>query len=168
MASGAVFLFGDWERTKRRFNGLAFKMQRGAAWSVQQEAEAMARRIRNNIFAQNYLGPGHPPDAASTVERKEEEGKDTRTLIEDGEYVRAIEAIRLGRYEWSVGVRDPRLAFVGELMEFGFYHAKSGEEVPARPHYRTEMERTRSMSPGQRLPSIATAMARVLGGAFDE
>jgi hypothetical protein len=164
----AVYLFGDWKRTERRFNGLAFKLQRGAMWSVQREAEAMARRLQANIFSQNYLGPGHPPDAAATVERKEEDGLDTRTLIERGDYVRAIAAIRLTNYEWSVGVRDPRLAFVGELMEWGFHNARTGRPVPARPHYRVEMERTRNRSPAQRLPTLTTAMARVLAGTFDE
>lgn len=163
-----VIMFGDWEVARRRFSGLAFKFQRATGWGIQQEADAMARRIRNNIFAQNYVGNGHPPDAQSTVERKEEEGKDTRTLIEDAAYVNAITAIRLARYEWAVGVRDPTLAFIGELMEWGFYNVRAGREVPARPHYRTEMERIRNIAPGQRLPAITTALAAVLGGTFEE
>lgn len=162
-----VIMFGDWGLAKRRFNGLAFKMQRGAQWSIQQEAEAMARRVKNNLYAQNYVGPGHPPDAPATVAKKEAEGNDTRTLIETSRYVDGIEAIRLGRYEWSVGVRDPTLAFIGTLMEWGFYNARADEDVPARPHWRTEMERTRTALPGQRLPAIQTAMAAVLGGDFD-
>lgn len=163
-----VIMFGDWEPARRRFNGLAFKFQRAAGWGVQAEATAMARRIKNNIFAQNYVGHGHPPDAQSTVERKEEAGKDTRTLIEDAQYVNAIEPIRLARYEWAVGVRDPVLAFVGELMEWGFYNVRVGREVPARPHFRVEMERLRTIAPGQRLPSIANALARVLDGTFTD
>lgn len=162
-----VHMFGDWEKTRRRFNGLAFKMQRGAQWSIREEAEALMRRMKNNIFAQNYVGPGHAPDAASTVERKERQGNDTRTLIETAAYVNAIEAIRLGPYEWSVGVRDPTLAFVGELMEWGFYNVRAGVQVAARPHWRTEMERTRTAPSNKRLPAIAVAMSRVLEGLDD-
>lgn len=160
MPSIKVYRFGEWTRARNRFNGLAFRMQQAVESAQEQEARGMARRIKHNIRAQNYQ---HTDLADETVERKAREGKDPRILIEDGDYVEAIEPIRLGRYQWAVGVRDPKLAEIGNVHEWGG-HGPQGQTIPERPHYRVELERIRGLTPGRRLPTIAAALARVLAG----
>lgn len=148
-----VYKWGDWQKARSRFRGLAFRLERAADRGLKEEAEAAARRLRNNLFAGNYE-EFWPELAPATVARKEAKGHgDNPMLIDDGEYVRAIEAFHLGRGVYAVGVRDPRLAAIGEQHEWGI-------GVPSRPHWRPELERIRT----GRLSSIGAAMRSVLEG----
>ena len=140
MASARVYRWGDWDRANRIFNGLGFKMKAVLESSAKAEAEATARRIKRNIFAKAYP---HADLAEATKKRKEKLGKDPRVLIEDGEYVRAIEAISLGRGDWAVGVKDEKLGKLAATHEWGGVTPK-GSRIPARPIYRLELARIRT------------------------
>lgn len=114
------------------------------------EMDAAARRVRNNIRAQNYP---HAPLSPETLKDKQ----DPRILIEEGDYVNSIEGIQLSPRIWGVGVREP-----GENAEKAKTHeyGSADGKIPSRPHLRVEIERIRV----GRLPSIRVGIARVLAG----
>lgn len=160
MANFKIIRHGDWGKARRIFEGLAYKLERVTERSLKQEAEAAVRRIKNNIFAQNYP---HVPLSDWQRKKKAEEGKDPRILIEDGKYVRAIKAIHLGWGRYGIGfpAGDTRNAERGKILEFGGRNAL-GRVVPARPHFRVELERMRN----GRLPTIREGIHKVLTGRW--
>lgn len=152
---------GDWKRARSIFQGLAFRMNEAVGHGAMEDVRRAERRIKANIYGQNYVKRGlHPELADSTRERKAREGKDTRVLIEDGDYVRSIKAMHLGRGVYAIGVRadDEENAEKGIMHEFGGRGPKG--PIPARPHYRPELERLRQ----ERLPSVREGLNRVLKG----
>lgn len=144
---------GQWKRTQYVLQRLPSNLRRELDRGVKEEAQAAVRRLKHNIFHQNYP---HAPLKPETAKRKEKEGKDPRILIEDGEYVRAIKEIHLGWGHWGVGVTDERLAEIGATHEWG----SEEKRIPPRPHYRIELERIRSGG----LRSLREGIIRALGG----
>lgn len=148
----AVHKTGDWKKARRIFNGFALKLRRAAERGMQEEADAAVRRIKNNIFAQNY---NHTPLSPEWAARKDEAGDDPRTLIQTGGYVRSIDSFRLGKNTWGIGVKDEEEGKKARSHEYGIGN-------PERPHFRVELERIRV----GKLPLIRDAMRRVLRGRW--
>lgn len=153
-----VYRWGDWKKARSIFGGLAFRMQKAVEQGVWEEVQAAERRIKKNIFEQNYP---HLPLSEWQANKKEREGKDPRILIEDGSYVRAIKAMHLGRGTYGVGIPsdDQENAAKGHLHEWGGTN-NLGRFVPARPHYRIELERIRN----GRLQRLSHYMNQALQG----
>lgn len=153
-----VYRWGDWGRARSIFGGLAFRLQKAADQGLWEEAQAAARRLKKNIYEQRYP---HLPLSEWQVREKSRTGKDPRILIEDGSYVRAIQAMHLGRGAYGVGIAngDEENVGKGTLHEWGGTNSL-GNFVPARPHYRIELERIRA----GRLPTLTSYLAEVLQG----
>lgn len=160
MANFEIRRTGDWPQARRVMSGLAFKLHRVTERGLKEEAEAAVRRIKNNIFAQNYP---HAPLSEWQREHKAKTGGDPRTLIEEGKYVRAIDSFRIGRGQYAIGFRagDERNAERAKLLEFGGKN-NLGRYVPARPHFRVELERMRN----GRIPTIRKGIHKVLTGRW--
>lgn len=132
-----IFLEGDWLGANRFMAGLGVRIE-GARHAVGRHlAETGARRVKNNLYAQNYP---HAPLSTVTIERKEQAAQDPRILIADREYVEAIEAVFLGQGRWGIGVKDEKNAQKGLTHEFGGM-TPQGKVVPARPHFGVEAAR---------------------------
>lgn len=153
-----VYRYGDWKQARTVFTGLAFRLQAAADVGLWEEAQAAARRIKKNIHEQNYP---HVPLSEWQSRDKDRAGKDPRILIEDGSYVRAIKAMHLGRGAYGVGIdaSDKENAAKGVMHEWGGRN-NLGHFVPARPHYRVELERIR----GSRLIELRKKLADALDG----
>jgi hypothetical protein len=153
-----VYRWGDWGQARTRFQGLAFRLQAAADRGLWAEAQAAAQRIKRNIYSQNYP---HVPLSEWQTRDKANAGQDPRILIADGEYVRAIRAIHLGRGAYGVGIAadDKKNADKGVMHEWGGVN-NLGHTVPARPHYRVELERIQ----GGGLQTLRSYLASALGG----
>ena len=150
------YRYGDWGEARSIFRGLALKLRRVTEKGLENEAEAAVRRIRNNIFAQNYE---HAPLSEWRKEEKEEKGLDPRTLMGEGGYVRSIESFKMGKGEYGIGIQDEEYAERGKLLEWGGRNSL-GRHVPARPHFRVELERMRN----GKLPILRKGIKDVLRG----
>lgn len=147
---------GDWGKARRTLNGLHFKLRAAADKGMQEEAEAAVRRVKNNIWAQNY---DHAPLSDWQETDKAKKGQDSRTLIADKDYVRSIESFKMGKNEYGIGFQDEEMGNRAKLLEFGGTN-NLGRHVPERPHFRVELERIRS----GKIPNIRKAMQAVLRG----
>jgi hypothetical protein len=144
-----VYLWGDWQRARSTFNGLAFRINTAADAAARVQVQVAAERIKANLNAQAYM---HEPLSPETVLKKAREGKDPRTLIEDGTMRDAIEGFHLGSGMYAVGIRDPQIAEIGEAHEYGT------SKMPARPIFRVELERIK----GELGKAVRSAVARAL------
>lgn len=158
MQGSFVRLEGQWTQARSRFRGLAIRMNLAAEVGMGGDAKALAYRIRHNILSRNYE-THWPPLADSTRAEKH----DSRTLVETQSYVNSIVPIHMGGGRWSVGIREGDHKNVEKAFthEFGSAPGKK-PSVPARPHFRPEVERY--LAGGARKLRIADAMADVLAG----
>lgn len=164
-AAPAVFtrFEGDWAIARSIFRGLAFKLERAADFGAMQDAQAIASNVRRGILNRWYEAYWEP-----LSEQRKEEKTDPRILVGEGErggnYVDHIEAFHLGRGRYAAGIRgdenNPNV-LKGLTHEFGS-NPGIKHPVPARPHWRVELERYKAR--GVRRSSIADAMAKVLTG----
>jgi hypothetical protein len=163
MNGSFVRLEGQWQQARSRFRGLSVRLNLAARAGLKNDAQQVAERIRHNILSRNYDGVWAPL-APSTVQRKSHEGKDDRTLIEDKDYVDHIEAIHLGGGRWGIGIREGGDHNVEKAFTHEFGSVSGAAHVPARPHFRVEVERY--LAGGARRITIADAMGRVLSGGI--
>lgn len=137
-----VYRWGDWRQARTIFNGLSFRLQKAAEKGMWEVTQASARRIKHNITSQNYP---HHPLSEWQASAKAAAGQDSRILIADGSYVKAIRAMHLGRGAYGVGIpsEDQLNVDKGTMHEWGGRN-NLGHLVPGRPHYRVELERLKN------------------------
>jgi len=157
---GSLRLSGDWQRARKTFHGLGFKMNKVThGRTMREEAELVAARIKRNIKNQTYASEGrHAPLAESTKENKKNPSNRDKILLDTEEFVNSIGVFQNGYRTWVVGVQGD-----GELLarvmanEFG----APSRHLPARSTFRIEMERIKAEG---RLEKLDKAFKNLLKG----
>ena len=142
-----AYKVGDWRRAKFVFSRLSWAVPEVSA-AMLAEAHVLKGEIVRGLwsgeFEQKYNWPGL---AELTYELRT--NPNNPILIDNAEYIRAIQVVPMGAQVRGVGILSSRrnragqsLAQIGLLHEFGGVN-QTGRTVPARPFWRGEYARSR-------------------------
>ncbi len=161
-----VKLFGRWDFTTRALIIAPRSLKNAAEKSMLAEAERLRKLIVQGIINQAPGGKPFVPLKPETLARRRREGfMGTKALIRTGSMVRAIQVIKKGPFQVTVGIPSGKtgrgnvlLADLARIHEEGAPAAN----IPARPFMRPVFEAERKNI----AKNVMKGVGKNLGGFF--